>query len=145
MCGRITATFEFRDIRVRWDLDCDLPKYTTRFNVAPETSSNISVIVRQKGVNGCRLMHWGLIPSGAKDPTIGNRMINARAESLTEKPAQSASSLFQMTAYPPAVSCLCCNHLITLCARKRTTTRNAPSAERLIISSRLFQARTSRG
>jgi putative SOS response-associated peptidase YedK len=32
-------------------------------------------------------MHWGLIPSWAKDPTIGNRMINARAESLTEKPA----------------------------------------------------------
>ena len=32
-------------------------------------------------------MHWGLIPHWAQDPTIGNRMINARAESLTEKPA----------------------------------------------------------
>jgi hypothetical protein len=32
-------------------------------------------------------MHWGLIPNWAKDPTIGNRMINARADSLTEKPA----------------------------------------------------------
>ena len=32
-------------------------------------------------------MHWGLIPNWAKDPTIGNRMINARVESLTEKPA----------------------------------------------------------
>jgi putative SOS response-associated peptidase YedK len=32
-------------------------------------------------------MHWGLIPSWAKDPSIGNQMINARAESLTEKPA----------------------------------------------------------
>jgi putative SOS response-associated peptidase YedK len=32
-------------------------------------------------------MHWGLIPNWAQDPTIGNRMINARAESLTEKPA----------------------------------------------------------
>ena len=32
-------------------------------------------------------MHWGLIPSWAKDPTIGNRMINARAETLTEEPA----------------------------------------------------------
>jgi hypothetical protein len=48
MCGRITATFEFSDIRVRWNLDRDLPKYTPRFNVAPE--------IRQKGINECRLM-----------------------------------------------------------------------------------------
>jgi putative SOS response-associated peptidase YedK len=87
MCGRFTATFEFSDIRVRWNLDHDLPKYTPRFNVAPETSPNIPVIVRQKNVNECRLMRWGLIPSWAKDPSIGNQMINARAESLMEKPA----------------------------------------------------------
>jgi putative SOS response-associated peptidase YedK len=87
VCGRITATFEFSDIRVRWNLDGDLPKYTPRFNVAPETSPNIPVIIRDESGNHCRLMHWGLIPSWAKDPTIGNRMINARAESLTEKPA----------------------------------------------------------
>src|SRR6476469_6098272 len=88
MCGRITATFEFSDIRVRWNLDHDLSLYTPRFNIAPEQlSPTIPVIVRHKGGNECRLMHWGLIPSWAKDPTIGNRMINARAESLTEKPA----------------------------------------------------------
>ena len=87
MCGRITATFEFSDIRVRWNLDRDLPKYTPRFNIAPETSPNIPVIVRQKGVNECRLMHWGLIPHWAANPSIGNRMINARAETLTELPS----------------------------------------------------------
>jgi putative SOS response-associated peptidase YedK len=87
MCGRFTTTFEFSEIRVRWNLDRDLPKYTPRFNVAPETSPNIPVIIRQKGVNECRLMQWGLIPSWAKDPSIGNQMINARAESLIEKPA----------------------------------------------------------
>jgi putative SOS response-associated peptidase YedK len=87
MCGRFTATFEFSDIRVRWNLDRDLPRYTPRFNVAPETSPNIPVIVRRKGANECRFMQWGLIPSWAKDPTIGNQTINARAESLTEKPA----------------------------------------------------------
>jgi hypothetical protein len=59
---RITATFEFCDIRVRWNLNRDLPKYTPRFNVAPENSPDIPVIVRQKGVNECRLMHWELIP-----------------------------------------------------------------------------------
>src|SRR6266436_2059088 len=37
MCGRITATFEFSDIRVRWNLDRDLPLYKPRFNIAPES------------------------------------------------------------------------------------------------------------
>jgi putative SOS response-associated peptidase YedK len=88
MCGRITATFEFSDIRARWNLDRDLPKYTPRFNIAPEqTSPNIPVIIRQKGGNECRLMHWGLIPHWAADPSIGNRMIIARAETLTELPS----------------------------------------------------------
>jgi putative SOS response-associated peptidase YedK len=88
MCGRITATFEFSDIRVRWNLDRDLPKYTPRFNIAPEQiSPTIAVIVRHKGGNECRLMHWGLIPHWAADPSIGNRMINARAETLTDLPS----------------------------------------------------------
>jgi len=65
MCGRFTTTFEFSDIGVRWNLDYDLPKYTPRFNVAPETSPNVPVIIRQKGGNECRLMHWGLIPHWA--------------------------------------------------------------------------------
>jgi putative SOS response-associated peptidase YedK len=69
------------------NLDRDLPHYTPRFNVAPETSPNIPVIIRQKGVDECRLMHWGLIPHWAADPSIGNRMINARAETLTELPS----------------------------------------------------------
>jgi len=80
MCGRFTATFEFSDIRVRWHLERDLPKYTPRFNVAPETSPTIPVIVRRKGANECRLMHWGLIPHWAADPTIGNRMKPLPAE-----------------------------------------------------------------
>jgi len=58
------------------------------FNLAPEqTSPTIPVIVRHKGGNECRLMHWGLIPHWAADPSIGNRMINARAEALTELPS----------------------------------------------------------
>ena len=87
MCGRITATFEFSDIRVRWNLDHDLPKYTPRFNIAPETSPTIPVIVRHGGGNEWRLMRWGLIPHWADDPSIGNRMINARAETLTVLPS----------------------------------------------------------
>jgi len=50
-------------------------------------SPTIPVIVRHKGGNECRLMHWGLIPHWATDPSIGNRTINARAETLTELPS----------------------------------------------------------
>jgi hypothetical protein len=53
------ATFEFSDIRVRWNLDRDLPKYTPRFNVAPRDFPNTPVIVRRKGSRGCMLVHWG--------------------------------------------------------------------------------------
>jgi len=44
MCGRITAAFEFNDIRIRWNLDRDLPKYTPRFNIAPERVVPVAVL-----------------------------------------------------------------------------------------------------
>src|SRR5215468_5594275 len=56
MCGRFTATLEFSDIRARWNLDRVPPSYTPRFNVAPETSPTVSVIVRHRGGNECRLI-----------------------------------------------------------------------------------------
>jgi putative SOS response-associated peptidase YedK len=92
MCGRITATFEFNEIRVRWNLDRDLSLYSRRYNIAPEqiaaaTEQKVPVIVHDENGNHCKLMHWGLIPNWAKDPAIGNRMINARAETLTERAA----------------------------------------------------------
>jgi putative SOS response-associated peptidase YedK len=92
MCGRITATFEFNDIKIRWNLEHDLAEFSPRFNIAPEQSTSASggtvpVIIRDGHTNHCRAMNWGLIPNWAKDPAIGNQMINARAETLTEKPA----------------------------------------------------------
>lgn len=85
MCGRFTATFEFREIKVRWNLQSDLPVFAPRYNIAP--SQDVSVIVQKRGNNELKPMHWGLVPSWAKDPAIGNRMINARAETLAEKPS----------------------------------------------------------
>jgi putative SOS response-associated peptidase YedK len=50
MCGRFTATVEFSNIRVRWNLGHDLRLYTPHFNIAPEQiSPTIPVIVRHKG------------------------------------------------------------------------------------------------
>ena len=45
------------------------------------------MIIREEGRNKVKLMRWGLVPSWAPDPSIGNRMINARCETLTEKPS----------------------------------------------------------
>lgn len=85
MCGRFTATFEFREIRIRWNLQHDLPSFSPRYNIAP--SQDVPVIVRKGEGNEIMPMHWGLVPSWAKDPSIGQRMINARAETLAEKPS----------------------------------------------------------
>jgi putative SOS response-associated peptidase YedK len=58
--------------------------FTPRFNAAP--SQNIAV-VSDPASREARWMRWGLIPSWAKDPDIGNKMINARSETLEEKPS----------------------------------------------------------
>jgi len=85
MCGRFTATFEFREIKIRWNLQGDLPSFAPRYNIAP--SQSVPVIVKGEHGNEAKLMKWGLVPSWAPDPSIGNQMINARAETLLEKPS----------------------------------------------------------
>lgn len=59
-----------------------------RYNIAPTQSV---IVVGDDGKRYLKQMKWGLIPSWAKDPSIGNRMINARVETLAEKPAFRAA------------------------------------------------------
>ena len=85
MCGRFTQAQIAELDREVFKL-LQVPQLEPRFNVAPTQNA---AVIRQRP-NGERVMHmlrWGLIPSWAKDPTIGNRMINARAETLATKPA----------------------------------------------------------
>ena len=87
MCGRYTYfPREFSDLRLTWNVDevfgLDLKP---RYNIAP--TQQAPVIVQAAGKPTLELFRWGLIPWWAKDPAIGNRMINARAETLAEKPA----------------------------------------------------------
>ena len=84
MCGRFSATFSFREIKLRWNLYGDL-SFEPRYNIAP--SQTVPVIVRNGDHNEAKLMKWGLVPSWSPDPSMGNRMINARAETLLEKPS----------------------------------------------------------
>ncbi|KPK00778.1 MAG: hypothetical protein AMK71_07940, partial [Nitrospira bacterium SG8_35_4] len=84
MCGRFVRDCSIRDIAEEFGVEephFDLPP---SYNVAP--GQNIPVIISSgnKKLVSCK---WGFIPTWAKDPKTGNRMINARAETVTEKPA----------------------------------------------------------
>ena len=85
MCGRFTATFTFRDLKVRFNLQGVLPELAPRYNIAP--TQQAGVIVSSAGRPEVTLMRWGLVPSWAKDLAIGNRMINARGETIASKPS----------------------------------------------------------
>jgi putative SOS response-associated peptidase YedK len=85
MCGRFTASFEFREIKLLFKLQRDIPLLLRRYNIAP--SQEVPVIVQNDGVNELKPMKWGLVLSWAPDSSIGNHMINARAETITEKPS----------------------------------------------------------
>lgn len=85
MCGRFTYANEFRDIRIRFDLEKEIPLFRPRYNTAP--AQEVPVIFNRDSARTLTMMQWSLIPSWAKDPAIGNKMINARAETLAEKSA----------------------------------------------------------
>jgi putative SOS response-associated peptidase YedK len=85
MCGRFGATFSYRDIKVRWNLHGDVSLFSPRHNIAP--SQDVPVIVRNEGRNELKPMRWGLVPSWSQDRSIGQRILNARAETLLQKPS----------------------------------------------------------
>ncbi len=85
MCGRYALTTPPQVLAALFKLgDKYLP--AMRYNIAPTQTVPI-VVQRADGSREMMQMRWGLIPSWAKDATIGNRMINARSESAAEKPA----------------------------------------------------------
>src|SRR6266536_3327671 len=89
MCGRFTASFDYRQIKVRWNLRGDFPLFGPRYNIAP--SQDVPVIVRNEDRHQLKTMRWGLLPSWAQDPSIGQRMINARAEPCSKNRLSSSS------------------------------------------------------
>jgi putative SOS response-associated peptidase YedK len=89
MCGRFTLTADSDTLAKRFAAEV-APETSTqpRYNIAP--TQNV-IIVRNDGRRVLVPMRWGLIPSWAKDPTIASRLINARAETLAEKPSFRAA------------------------------------------------------
>ncbi len=87
MCGRYTLD-KPQAIIERFFVslyDDSVIKLSPRFNIAP--GQKAPVIFETSGERHAKLMTWGLIPSWSKDRKIGYRMINARAETVDEKPS----------------------------------------------------------
>lgn len=86
MCGRFGLSLDDRDVEAAF------PSYhlaagvtwTPRYNIAP---TQPVLAIKNDGAREITALRWGLVPSWAQDPSIGSRMINARIETVAEKPA----------------------------------------------------------
>jgi putative SOS response-associated peptidase YedK len=88
MCARYTLTEEIVLILKRLLVKTPPRDFTPRYNIAP--SQNAPVILNEQE-KSLQFLRWGLVPSWAKDPAIGYKLINARAESIAEKPSFRAA------------------------------------------------------
>lgn len=86
MCGRFVSSSPPDEIARYFDAQPPAEaNVEPNFNVAPTT--DVYVVLEDGGVRRVSRHHWGLVPFWAKDPSVGNRMINARAEGLATKNA----------------------------------------------------------
>jgi putative SOS response-associated peptidase YedK len=93
MCGRFTLTDPDQDLAVQFNLP-EIPEMPPRYNISPTqqvAAVRVSAAAEAGMVREMGLFYWGLIPFWAKDPKIGARMINARSETVAEKPAFRAA------------------------------------------------------
>jgi len=84
MCGRFVITSPPAALRQIFGY-LDQPNFPPRYNVAP--TQPIPVVILENGVRRFRLMRWGLLPAWVKDPRKFTLLINARSETVLEKPA----------------------------------------------------------
>jgi len=86
MCGRFSLTATAADLREFLDAG-EIPELAPRYNIAP--SQPVLIVRLRDGQPAREVTHaaWGLIPPWAPDPSIGSRLINARADTAAVKPA----------------------------------------------------------
>jgi putative SOS response-associated peptidase YedK len=90
MCGRFTLHASPEQIAAQFDV-AEPEQLADRYNIAPTQPVGIVRLDRSASGREWALVHWGLIPSWAKDPNMGARMINARGETIAEKPSFRAA------------------------------------------------------
>ena len=88
MCGRYTLSTPGEVVAELLELE-SAPRLAPRYNIAPTQES--AVVRRVGGRRMLSELRWGLVPYWAADPTVGNRMINARGETAADKPAFRSS------------------------------------------------------
>ena len=84
MCGRYSLAADLEDIQQRFELFASDLTYSPRYNIAP--TQPVLAVTNDEGRQPAYL-RWGLIPSWAKSASVGNRLINARAETVAERPS----------------------------------------------------------
>lgn len=90
MCGRFTLSASAHALETLFDVPVDVDP-APRYNIAPTQPVAIVRMNHEGNAREWTHVRWGLIPSWSKDPTIGARMINARAETVAEKPSFRAA------------------------------------------------------
>lgn len=88
MCGRFQLSVKGKHISERFNVEVFDEMYKPRFNCAP--GQMLAVITNQEPEK-LNFYKWGLVPFWAKDPKIGNKLINTRAETILEKPSFKAA------------------------------------------------------
>jgi putative SOS response-associated peptidase YedK len=93
MCGRYTLTNVAPNLLASMFgiPDLEIPELSPRYNVAPTQDAAVVRVVEPGAPRTLDMLRWGLVPSWATDVNIGNRMINARSETVAEKPAYRSS------------------------------------------------------
>ncbi len=86
MCGRFVSSSSADAISKFFGASFEGEALPANFNVAP-TQDVLAVLADGAGERTVQTFHWGLVPSWAKDTKIGSKMINARSETIAEKPA----------------------------------------------------------
>ncbi|MHC0037003.1 SOS response-associated peptidase [Pseudoneobacillus sp. C159] len=87
MCGRFTLTVTIDELLDRFEIESFLEQenYLPSYNVAP--SQSVIAVINNGRHNKMGYLRWGLIPPWATDRSIGHKMINARSETLMDKPS----------------------------------------------------------
>jgi putative SOS response-associated peptidase YedK len=85
MCGRFILLTDLSVIVEEFGIEDIACECRPNHNISP--GQDVLAVARDRGKNRLQSYRWGLVPFWAKDPKIGNKMFNARAETLSEKPS----------------------------------------------------------
>jgi putative SOS response-associated peptidase YedK len=85
MCGRYALATPVNDLVEQFEIDEYPSSITSSYNIAP--TQEVAAVIVEDDKRKLEMLKWGLIPSWADDLSVGNRMINARAETVSEKPS----------------------------------------------------------